>query len=124
MARLLGVDLPVNKKIEIALTYIYGVGLKRSQKILIELKIDKNMRVKELAEKDVLSLRDILSKYMLEGDLRRKIRKDIKRMGDIGCYVGIRHKRKLPVRGQRTHTNARTKRGKKVAVAGKKKVTK
>ena len=124
MARLLGVDLPQTKRIEIALTYIFGIGLKRSQYILNEMKIDKDVRAKDLTEAQVVKLRSHLAEYMLEGDLKRKIRQDIKRLGDVGCYRGIRHRKKLPLRGQRTHTNARTKRGKRIAVAGKKKVTK
>ena len=123
MARLSGVDLPKNKRVIIALTYIFGVGPKRSEDILAKTKIDINTRVKDLSEDEVLKLRDALSEYVIEGDLRRRIAQDIKRLIDIGSYRGQRHKRKLPARGQRTHTNARTKRGKKIAVAGKKKAT-
>ena len=124
MARLVGVDLPNNKIIEIALTYIQGIGLKSSQTILTKLKIDLNIRVKELSEQQIVSLRNELQNYVLEGDLRRKVSQNIRRLAEIGSYRGMRHKRKLPARGQRTHTYARTKRGKRIAVAGKKKVTK
>ena len=124
MARLVGVDLPNNKIIEIALTYIQGIGLKSSQTILTKLKIKFNTRVKDLSEQQVVSLRNELQNYVLEGDLRRKVSQNIRRLAEIGSYKGMRHRRKLPVRGQRTHTNARTKRGKRIAVAGKKKVTK
>ena len=124
MARLVGVDLPKNKRLEIALTYIQGIGLVTSQKILLKLELDSALRVRDLTEKQVVMLRNELMEYVLEGDLRRNISQDIRRLMEIGCYRGHRHKRKLPVRGQRTHTNARTKRGKRIAVAGKKKVTK
>lgn len=123
MARLAGVDLPKNKRIEYGLTYIYGVGLTLSKEILTKTKIDFNTRVKDLSEDEIVRLRNILREYEIEGDLRRKIHQDIKRLQEIVSYRGIRHKKKLPVRGQRTHTNARTKRGKKIAVAGKKKPT-
>ncbi len=124
MARLVGIDLPSNKRIEIALTYIFGIGLKTSQSILKKTKIDVDTRVKNLVEDDIVKLRNEIRLFMVEGDLRRKVTQDIRRLGEIGSYRGYRHRRKLPVRGQRTHTNARTKRGKKVAVAGKKKATK
>lgn len=124
MARLMGVDLPKNKKVEIALTYIQGIGRARSTEILEKLKIDPLLKVKDLAEADIVKLRDALANYVLEGDLRRQVAQNIKRLADIGCYKGQRHRRKLPVRGQRSHTNARTKRGRRIAVAGKKKVTK
>ena len=124
MARLVGVDLPNNKTVEIALTYIQGIGIKSSQNIFEKLKISLSLRVKELSEHQIVSLRNELQNYVLEGDLRRKVSQNIRRLAEIGSYKGIRHKRKLPVRGQRTHTNARTKRGKRIAVAGKKKVTK
>lgn len=123
MARLAGVDLPKNKRIEYGLTYIFGVGLTLSKEILTKTKIDFNTRVKDLSEDEIVRLRNILREYEIEGDLRRKIHQDIKRLQEIVSYRGIRHKKKLPVRGQRTHTNARTKRGKKIAVAGKKKPT-
>ena len=106
------------------MTYIYGIGKNISRLILDEAKIKHDTKVKDLVENQVVSLRSIITKYMVEGDLLRKIKQDIKRVKDIGCYRGYRHKRNLPCRGQRTHTNARGRRGKKVAVAGKKKVTK
>ena len=124
MARLSGVDLPKNKRIEIGLTYIFGIGLHTSQTILEKLKIDPNTRVKDLSEDEVVKLRNELREYAIEGDLKRRTSQDIKRLQEIASNRGIRHKKKLPVRGQRTHTNARTKRGKRIAVAGKKKVTK
>tara|TARA_Y100001970_G_scaffold58528_1_gene74298 strand:- start:4916 stop:5290 length:375 start_codon:yes stop_codon:yes gene_type:complete len=124
MARLVGVDLPKDKRIIIALTYIQGIGNTTSKKILSKLKIDENIRVKELVEQQIVQLRNELQTYVLEGDLRRQVSQNIRRLSEIGSYRGSRHKRKLPSRGQRTHTNARTKRGKRIAVAGKKKVTK
>ena len=124
MARLLGVDLPRNKKVLYGLTYIFGIGLTRSEKILTKASVDFNVLVKDLTESNILSIRDALSEFVLEGDLRRRVSQDIKRLSDIGTYRGQRHKRRLPVRGQRTHTNARTRKGKSVAIAGKKKVTK
>jgi small subunit ribosomal protein S13 len=124
MARLCGVNLPTDKRVEVGLTYIYGVGRSTSKQILNELGISLDVRVKDLTEADLAKLRDALTKYVTEGDLRRKVQMDIKRLQDIGSYRGYRHRRRLPLRGQRTKTNARTKRGKKVAVAGKKKVTK
>ncbi len=124
MARLSGVDLPKEKHVLIGLTYIYGIGINISKLILEEAKIKHDTKVKDLVETQVVSLRSIIAKYMVEGDLLRKVKQDIKRVKDIGCYRGYRHKRNLPCRGQRTHTNARSRRGKKVAVAGKKKVTK
>ncbi len=124
MARISGVDLPKAKRIEVGLTYIYGVGLNTSQKVLERLSIDPNTRVKDLSEDEIVKLRDAVNEPPIEGDLRRKINQDIRRLGEIGCYRGTRHRKKLPVRGQRTHTNARTKKGKRIAIAGKKKVTK
>lgn len=124
MIRLVGVDLPQNKRLVIALTYIQGIGLKTSQEIIQALKIDGNIRVRDIAEADVVKLRKLLENYTLEGDLRRSVAQSLKRLREIGSYRGTRHRRKLPVRGQRTHTNARTRRGKAIAVAGKKKVTK
>ena len=114
--RIAGVNLPKNKRVEIGLTYIYGVGRATSVKILEALKIDKNMRVEDITEEDSQRIRDALAKYTIEGDLRRKVTGDIKRLQDIGTYRGYRHRRKLPVRGQRTKTNARTKRGKRVTM--------
>ena len=124
MARFNGVDLPKNKRVVIALTYIYGIGLHSSKKITSELGISDSLRVKELSEDDIVRIRGLLSSFTVEGDLCRQLNSDVRRLMDNGCYRGIRHKKKLPVRGQRTHTNARTKKGKRVAIAGKKKVTK
>ncbi len=124
MARLAGIDLPKNKRLIIGLTYIYGVGPVISKTILERTKIDPDTRVKDLSEEEVVKLRNILREFEIEGDLRRKVQQDIKRLMEISSYRGIRHRKKLPVRGQRTHTNARTKRGKRIAIAGKKKVTK
>lgn len=124
MIRLAGVDLPQNKRLVIALMYIQGVGLKTSKEIIQLLKIDGNTRVRDISEADVVKLRKLLENYTLEGDLRRFVAQSLKRLREIGSYRGTRHRRKLPARGQRTHTNARTRRGKAVAVAGKKKVTK
>jgi small subunit ribosomal protein S13 len=125
MARLVGVDLPREKRVEIALTYIFGVGRTRSQEMLTATGINPNVRVKDLPESDLVKLRDYIEGYFkIEGDLRREIAADIRRKVEIQCYQGIRHRRGLPVRGQRTHTNARTRKGPRVAIAGKKKVTK
>ncbi|MEK7146600.1 MAG: 30S ribosomal protein S13 [Patescibacteria group bacterium] len=123
--RLCGVVLPDNKRIEVGLTYIYGVGRMRSRQLLKQLNIVGDIKVKDLSETDVAKLREALAKEMTEGDLRRKVQGDVKRLQDIGSYRGFRHRRKLPVRGQRTKTNARTKRGKKVTVgSGRRKETK
>ena len=125
MARISGVNIPTNKKIHIALTYIFGIGPKIELDICDEASIDKTKRVSELNDNEVNKIRELVdSNYSVEGDLRRKISMDIKRLTDLGCYRGMRHRKKLPVRGQRTHTNARTRKGKAVAIAGKKKVTK
>lgn len=124
MARLEGVDLPKNKRIIIALTYIHGIGPVYSDKILSKLKIDPSTRTKDLTEKNIVDLRAELQTYITEGDLKRVVSQNIRRLKEIGAYRGQRHAKSLPVRGQRTHTNARTKRGKKIAIAGKKKVTK
>ena len=116
-----GVDLPKNKRIEVALTYIYGIGASRSQLILDNTGVDPDRRTIDLTDDDVTKLRqEIEAKYKVEGSLRTEVSMDIKRLMDIGCYRGLRHRRGLPVRGQRTHTNARTHKGKKRAVAGKK----
>ena len=120
MARIAGINLPKEKRIEIGLTYIYGIGRNASIKLLKELKIDPNVKVKDLAEPEVAKLREAIGKITTEGDLRRKSSMDIKRLQDIGSYRGFRHRKKLPVRGQRTKTNARTKKGKKVTIANKK----
>ena len=122
MARLIGVDLPSDKRVEIALTYIYGVGRTRSQEALAATGIDPNIRVKNLDDQQLVALRDYLeANFRLEGDLRREVAADIRRKVEIGTYQGLRHRRGLPVRGQRTKTNARTRKGKKRTVAGKKK---
>lgn len=122
MARLAGVDLPREKRVEIGLTYIFGIGLTSSKKILEKTGINPDTRVKDLTDEDLAKLREILeNEYTVEGDLRRNIAYDIKRMKDIGCYRGIRHRRGLPVRGQRTKTNARTRKGPAKTIANKKK---
>lgn len=122
MARISGVDLPREKRVEIALTYIYGIGRPSAEKILEETGVNPDTRVKDLTEDEVNKLRECIDKnYMVEGDLRRNVALAIKRLMEIGCYRGIRHRRGLPVRGQRTKTNARTRKGPKRAVAGKKK---
>lgn len=121
MARLAGVDLPRNKRIIIALTYIYGIGPKRSEKIITAAKISPDLRTDDLTDEDIKLLRNELSNYNIEGDLRREVTLHIKRLQEINSYRGIRHKRKLPVRGQRTKTNARTRRGKKTGPVAKKK---
>ena len=121
MARLAGVDLPPNKRVEISLTYLYGIGRTLSNKILAKLGIDKNKRMKDLSDPEVNKLRDEIQNYQVEGDLRRIEGLNVKRLGEINCYRGIRHRKGLPVRGQRTKTNARTRRGRKrMTVAGKK----
>ena len=122
MARLAGVDLPREKRVEIGLTYIFGIGLTSSKKILEKTGINPDTRVKDLTDDDVAKLREIIeNEYTVEGDLRREIAYDIKRMKDIGCYRGIRHRKGLPVRGQRTKTNARTRKGPAKTIANKKK---
>jgi len=123
MARIAGVDLPRNKRIEFALTAIYGVGRTSAKRILESAKIPLEKNSDDLTETDIAKIRDVLEKtYKVEGDLRREITLNIKRLVDLGCYRGIRHRKSLPVRGQRTHTNARTRKGKAVAIAGKKSV--
>jgi len=120
MARIAGVDLPREKRVDVALTYIYGIGSSRSDDILDETGVAPSTRVKDLTEAEVVSLRDFIdSNYRVEGDLRRQVSQDIKRLMDIGCYRGLRHRRGLPVRGQRTRTNARTRKGPKKTVAGR-----
>ena len=111
MARLAGVDLPREKRVEIGLTYIYGIGLTSSQKILEKAKVDPNIRVKDLTDDQVQDIRNAMEGYTVEGDLRREVALNIKRLTEIGCYRGTRHRRGLPVRGQRTKTNARTRKG-------------
>lgn len=120
MARIAGVNLPNDKRIEIALTYVYGIGKTKSQQILDQAGVDRNLRTKDLSADQETSIRKEIESFMVEGDLRRKTQLDVKRLQDIGSYRGYRHRRRLPVRGQRTKTNARTKRGKKVTVANKK----
>ncbi|ADI14190.1 30S ribosomal protein S13 [Truepera radiovictrix] len=125
MARIAGVDLPRDKRIEHALPYIYGIGLSRSQEVLAQAGVNPDTRVKDLAEAEVARLREIVEKtYKVEGDLRREIQLNIKRLMDIGSYRGLRHRRGLPVRGQSSKTNARTRKGPRRTVAGKKKATK
>jgi len=120
MARIQGVDLPRNKRIEIGLTYIYGIGLPRSQRILSETQISPDKRIKDLEDTEVAQLRDFINQnYKVEGDLRREVQLNIKRLIEIGSYRGLRHRRNLPVRGQRTRTNARTSKGPKKTVAGR-----
>ena len=122
MARIAGIDLPREKRIEIGLTYIYGIGLKSSQDILAATGVDPDIRVQDLSEDDATKIREYIDKnYHVEGDLRREINLNIKRLMEIGCLRGVRHRRGLPVRGQRTKTNARTRKGPKRTVAGKKK---
>ena len=125
MARLAGVDLPRDKRIEVALTYIFGVGQTRAKQTLAGTGISPDVRTHDLSDDDLIKLRDwIDGNYQVEGDLRREIAQDIRRKVEIGCYQGIRHRRGLPVRGQRTHTNARGRKGPRKTVAGKKKVGK
>ena len=120
MARIAGVDLPRDKRVEVSLTYIYGIGRSVSQEILTQAEIDPNTRVRDLAESEVARLREIIDRnYRVEGDLRREVAMNIKRLQEIGCYRGIRHRKNLPVRGQRTRTNARQRRGARKTVAGK-----
>lgn len=122
MARIASVDLPRDKRIEIGLTYIYGIGLKTAQKILAETGVDPDIRVKDLSEEDETKLREYIDKnHIVEGDLRRNTALDIKRLVEIGCYRGVRHRKGLPVRGQKTKTNARTRKGPKKTIANKKK---
>ncbi|GHO53674.1 MULTISPECIES: 30S ribosomal protein S13 [Ktedonobacter] len=125
MARIAGVDIPREKRVEISLCYIYGIGLTTSQKILEKTRINPDTRVKDLTEEEVNRLREVIDReHKVEGDLRREVQTNIKRLIDIGCYRGLRHRRNLPVHGQRTRTNARTRRGPKRTVAGKKKAGK
>ena len=121
MARLVGVDLPRDKRIEVGLTYIYGIGSTTSKKILAETGVDPDIRVRDLTEDDLAKLRDyITANITTEGDLHREVRQNINRLMEIGCYRGLRHRRGLPVRGQRTHTNARTRKGRRKQIGGKK----
>jgi small subunit ribosomal protein S13 len=120
MARIEGVDLPRNKRVEVALTYIFGIGPTRARKILSSTRVNPDIRVKDLSELEVNSLRDFIAKnFKVEGDLRREVQMNIKRLIEIGCYRGLRHRRNLPVHGQRTRTNSRTRKGPKKTVAGR-----
>lgn len=122
MARIVGVDLPRDKRIEVALTYIYGIGRSRSREILQQTQIDPGTRVRDLTEEEITRLRETIERnYRVEGDLRREVSQNIKRLMEIGCYRGLRHRRGLPVRGQRTHTNARTRKGPRRQVGVRKK---
>ena len=122
MARLVGVDLPRDKRVEIGLNYIYGIGLTTSKKILAETGVDPDVRCNDLTEDDLTKLRDYIQNNLtVEGDLHREVSQNIKRLMEIGCYRGLRHRRGLPVRGQRTHTNARTRKGPRKQIGGKKK---
>ena len=122
MARLAGVNVPSNKRLVIALRYIFGIGKKFSSDICETVNIEKNKRVSSLTEDEIIKIRECIDKnYIVEGDLRRSVSSNIKRLTDLGCYRGLRHRNKLPVRGQRTHTNARTRKGKAIPIAGKKK---
>jgi small subunit ribosomal protein S13 len=126
MARISGVNIPLNKRVEIGLTYIYGIGRSTSNKLLSEVGVEPDRKVRDLTEEEVVKLRDLIdSGFTVEGDLRRERSQNIKRLQEIGCYRGMRHRRGLPVRGQKTKTNARTRKGpKRMQVAGKKKATK
>ena len=122
MARLAGVNVPSKKRLVKALRYIFGIGKKFSNDICTSVNIDKNKRVSSLTEDEIIKIRECIDKsYVVEGDLRRSVSSNIKRLTDLGCYRGLRHRNKLPVRGQRTHTNARTRKGKAIPIAGKKK---
>ena len=125
MARIAGVNIPTNKRVVISLRYIYGIGPKKAEEICRALSIPDDRRVNQLTDEEILRIRELIDRsYKVEGDLRREVAMNIKRLMDLGCYRGLRHRRGLPVRGQRTHTNARTRKGKAVPIAGKKKVTK
>ena len=122
MARIAGVNIPTNKRVIIALQYIHGIGAKKAEEIMEKVHIDAARRVSQLSDQEVLQIREVIDRdYMVEGDLRREVAVNIKRLMDLGCYRGLRHRRGLPVRGQRTHTNARTRKGPAKAIAGKKK---
>jgi small subunit ribosomal protein S13 len=121
VARIAGVNIPTQKRVVIALTYIYGIGKIKAKEIVTKLGVDESKRVNDLSDQEVLRIREIIdSDYLVEGDLRREVSMNIKRLMDLGCYRGLRHRKGLPVRGQRTHTNARTRKGKAVPIAGKK----
>lgn len=122
MARIAGVNLPAKKRVEIGLTYIYGIGSVKAKKICKEIGIPSDRRVNGLSDDEAVKIREYIEKnFIVEGDLRREISMNIKRLTDLGCYRGLRHRKKLPLRGQRTHTNARTRKGPRIAIAGKKK---
>ncbi|HUI95658.1 MAG TPA: 30S ribosomal protein S13 [Xanthobacteraceae bacterium] len=124
MARIAGVNIPTNKRVVIALQYIHGIGAKKAQEIMDKVKLPPERRVSQLTDAEVLQIREVIDRdYIVEGDLRREVQLNIKRLQDLGCYRGLRHRRNLPVRGQRTHTNARTRKGPSKPIAGKKKVT-
>jgi small subunit ribosomal protein S13 len=125
VARIAGVNIPTNKRVEIALRYIHGIGSTKAQEICEKVGIAKQRRVSDLTDSEVIQVREVIDRdYLVEGDLRRDVAMNIKRLMDLGCYRGLRHRKGLPVRGQRTHTNARTRKGPARAIAGKKKVTK
>ena len=125
MARISGVNIPTNKRVCIALTYIFGIGPKRAADICAKASIEKSKRINQLNEEEISGIRELIDKnHIVEGDLRREIAMNIKRLTNLGCYRGLRHRKKLPVRGQRTHTNARTRKGKSIAIAGKKRILK
>ena len=125
MARISGVNIPTNKRVCVALTYIFGIGPKRALDICSKVSVDETKRVNQLNDEEITKIRELIEKhYIIEGNLRRTIAINIKRLTDLGCYRGLRHRKRLPVRGQRTHTNARTRKGKAIAIAGKKKVLK
>lgn len=125
MARIAGVNIPTQKRVEIGLRYIHGIGPQIARKIVAQLGIDPARRVSDLTESEVIQIREVIDRdFLVEGDLRRDVAMNIKRLMDLGCYRGLRHRKSLPVRGQRTHTNARTRKGPAKAIAGKKKVTK
>ena len=125
MARIAGVNIPTQKRVEIGLRYIHGIGPQIAHQIVTQLGIDPGRRVSDLTESEIIQIRELIDRdYLVEGDLRRDVAMNIKRLMDLGCYRGLRHRKSLPVRGQRTHTNARTRKGPAKAIAGKKKVTK
>lgn len=123
MARIVGVDIPNDKRVVVSITYIYGIGPSTAKKICRDAKVDEDIRVKNLTEAQLGAIRNEIAKYKVEGDLRREVALNIKRLGEIGCYRGIRHRKGLPVRGQRTRTNARTRKGKRKTIANKKVAT-
>ena len=124
MARIAGVNIPTNKRVVIALQYIHGIGAKKAQEIMDKVHIPPERRVAQLTDQEVLQIREVIDRdYLVEGDLRREVQLNIKRLQDLGCYRGLRHRRNLPVRGQRTHTNARTRKGPSKPIAGKKRPT-